>query len=142
MPGSNQGDGSRRGPDGLRRPGFPAGGVRRARTGRDLGVEGETRAADWYVAAGCQILERNWRCAEGEIDLLCRDGRSLVVCEVKARSSERFGRPADAVVRSKQRRLRRLAARWLAQQDERFDEVRFDVATVSAGRVAVIRDAF
>ena len=59
------------------------------------------------------VLDRNWRCELGEIDLVLRDGHTLVVCEVKTRSALRFGSPLEAVTEAKAARLRRLAARWL-----------------------------
>ncbi len=65
-----------------------------------------------------------------------------MVCEVKTRSSARFGSPAEAVTAGKQRRIRRLAALWLAGQGEGFDLVRFDVAGVVGSEVSVIEQAF
>ena len=86
---------------GGRRPG--GGAPRRSLGGR----RGEQLAADWYVARGYQVVARNWRCREGELDLVRRaDAGELVFCEVKTRSSDRFGVPAEAVTPAKQRRLR------------------------------------
>ena len=79
------------------------------------GSAGEDRAADWYRAAGYEVLARNWRCAEGELDLVVARPGELVFCEVKTRTSDRFGLPAEAVTAAKQRRLRLLAARFLAE---------------------------
>ena len=75
-----------------------------------LGVRGEDAAAAWYRSASYEILDRNWRCAEGEIDLVARsaEGGVLVFCEVKTRSSARFGSPFEAVTPAKQRRVRAL----------------------------------
>jgi putative endonuclease len=125
------------------RPGGPAA----ARYHRQrLGARGEQLAADWYTAQGYSVVARNWRCREGELDLVvARDGE-LVFCEVKTRSSDRFGVPAEAVTPAKQRRLRVLAARYLAEQADtpasRRRGIRFDVASVMAGRVEVIEAAF
>ncbi|MGH9107926.1 MAG: YraN family protein [Acidimicrobiales bacterium] len=109
---------------------------------RRLGAAGEELVARWYEAAGYQILDRNWRCAEGELDLVCRRGPTVAVVEVKTRSSTAYGPPASAVTRAKQRRIRRLAARWLRQNAVRCHTVRFDVASVMGGRVDVVAGAF
>lgn len=79
-----------------------------------LGRLGEQAAARHLAGLGWQILDRNWRCTEGELDIIARDGNELVVCEVKTRSSLAYGAPAEAVTQAKAERLRRLAARWLA----------------------------
>ena len=91
--------------------------------------------AAWYIDRGYAVLGRNWRCREGEIDLVvARDG-NVVFCEVKTRTGSGFGGPAEAVTAVKQRRLRRLATRWLGDErgSRRFGEVRFDVACVTFG---------
>lgn len=95
-----------------------------------LGAYGERVAAAHLESAGMTIVERNWRCSDGEVDLIARDGPAIVFCEVKTRSSEAYGHPAEAVVGAKAARLRRLAARWLAENDGGFAEVRFDVVAV------------
>jgi putative endonuclease len=125
----------------------PAGNAR-----RDLGRRGEEAAARWYTDAGYTVVARNWRCPDGEIDLVATDrtGLTVVVCEVKTRSSTAFGSPEEAVTASKQRRLRRLAARWLSDQHSSGSpprSVRFDVVAVldkgSGGLVVdVVVDAF
>jgi putative endonuclease len=109
-----------------------------------LGAAGEERAAAWYVAQGYAVVVRNWRCKEGEIDLICVRGRTLVICEVKTRSSLAFGHPAEAVTPAKQRRLRTLARLWLADQDGpvRVAAIRFHVAAVRPGSIDVIESAF
>jgi len=81
-----------------------------------LGRYGEQLACRYLSDNGFTILERNWRCARGEIDIIARDAGTLVVCEVKTRSSELFGAPFEAVTRHKLRRLRRLAMLWLEAQ--------------------------
>jgi putative endonuclease len=98
---------------------------------RTLGRDGEGAAAGWYRARGYEIVDRNWRCREGEIDIVAARGTLLVFCEVKTRSSAAFGAPIEAVTPAKARRLRVLAARWLAAHDRR-GELRFDVASVMA----------
>ncbi len=109
---------------------------------RALGRAGEDLAAAWYEARGYTVLERNWRCELGEIDLVCATGTVLVVCEVKARSTDRYGAPAEAVGRAKQLRLRRLCARYLVESGRRAAQVRFDVACVLAGELSVVTAAF
>ena len=109
---------------------------------RRLGQSGEDAVVAWYEAHGYQIVVRNWRCREGELDLVVRRGRSYVFCEVKSRSSTAFGAPAEAVGREKQARIRLLAARWLSEGDVRAVGIRFDVASVLAGQVEVLEGAF
>lgn len=95
-----------------------------------LGAFGESTAAAHLVAQGMVVLDRNWRCPLGELDLVLRDGRTLVVCEVKTRSSTRYGSPLEAVTEQKAARLRRLAARWLAEHAVRPEDVRIDLVGV------------
>jgi putative endonuclease len=128
------------------RPGADGRGAPRGRRQR-LGARGEQLAADWYAAHGYDLVARNWRCREGEIDLIVARAGELVFCEVKTRSSDRFGVPAESVTPAKQRRLRVLAARFLAEQDGGAGggaggALRFDVAAVMGGRVEVIEAAF
>jgi putative endonuclease len=107
-----------------------------------LGRDGEARAAAWYVARGYDVLATNWRCAQGELDLIVGRAGTVVFSEVKARTSDRFGTPAEAVTPAKQARIRRLAAQWLAEAVPRRARVRFDVAAVCDGHVEVLEDAF
>jgi putative endonuclease len=112
------------------------------------GADGEHQAAEWYAARGYRVVVRNWRCESGELDLVVTRPGELVFCEVKTRASSRFGTPAEAVTRAKQRRLRTLAATFLAAHGDtpglpgRGATLRFDVASVLAGRVEVIESAF
>ncbi len=118
---------------------WPGGDTHAGRFGR----YGEECAARWYRSMGCQILAENWRCAEGELDLIVADGSAVVFVEVKARTSSRFGTGADAVDHRKQRKLRLLASRWLAASDHHFADLRFDVVDVDArGTVQVFEDCF
>jgi putative endonuclease len=110
---------------------------------RAVGTSGEDLAAAWYEARGFEVLARNWRCREGELDLIVRDGRLYVFCEVKSRTTDAFGVPAEAVDREKQQRLRRLAARWLDDDAPALArEIRFDVAAILNGRLEVLEGAF
>lgn len=92
-----------------------------------LGREGEQAAVDYLKERGFRILDRNWRCADGEIDIVAVERHSLVVCEVKTRSGNGFGTPLEAVGRVKRSRLRRLAVLWLNAHGVRFDQIRIDV---------------
>lgn len=95
-----------------------------------LGQQGEQAAARFLTEAGLTVLGRNWRCGEGEIDIIALDGRTLVICEVKTRSGVRFGTPLEAVTRPKARRLRRLAVAWVRAHGLVFDQIRIDVVAV------------
>lgn len=96
-----------------------------------LGAYGE-RVAERYLVEerGMLLLERNWRCEEGEVDLVLRDGDMLVVCEVKTRSGAEFGTPHEAVDEAKAQRLRRLAERWASERGLCPPHVRIDVVGV------------
>lgn len=104
---------------------------RRTTDRQELGRWGEDLAAAHLVATGCEVLDRNWRCRLGELDLVARDrDGTLVFCEVKARSGTRFGAPQEAVGPVKGRRLRALACAWLAERRPPLAELRFDVVAV------------
>jgi putative endonuclease len=107
---------------------------------RELGRFGEAYAARHLTERGMVVLDRNWRCRDGEIDLVLRDGGVLVVCEVKTRSSEAFGSPLEGVTERKAARLRRLAAHWLTEHDLRPPHVRIDLVgvLVAEGRSPVV----
>jgi putative endonuclease len=109
---------------------------------RALGAAGEARAAAWYEARGYRVLARNWRCRDGELDLVVARGRAVVFVEVKARRSDRFGTPAEAVTPAKQVRLRALALRWLEATGARPSSLRFDVVAILGDRLEVIEAAF
>ena len=101
-----------------------------------LGAMGEALAADHLMRMGLRIVSRNWRCRYGEIDVIASDdaNRALVFVEVKTRTGDAYGGLAHAVTPRKVRRLRRLAAIWLAGQDERWAAIRIDVIGVRIGR--------
>ncbi len=99
-----------------------------------LGDYGEDLAAKHLQSTGMVILERNYRCSFGEIDIVARDGSALVICEVKTRSGLAYGSPIEAVTGRKAARLRRLAAYWLTQHDICPPSVRIDVVSVLVPR--------
>lgn len=117
-----------------------------------LGRYGEDRAARHYEAAGYTVVDRNWRTTTGELDLVVLRplasgaGTEVVVVEVKTRANDRRGSPFEAVGHAKQRRLRRLAAAWVAASRGALPpgrcEVRFDVVAVTGGRLEVVEAAF
>ncbi|XVV11527.1 YraN family protein [Actinoplanes sp. CA-131856] len=95
-----------------------------------VGAYGERVAAQHLRDLGLVLLDQNWRCAEGELDLVLRDGDDLVICEVKTRLGDGYGRPAEAITPRKVRKLRELARRWLDESGVHPREVRFDVVEV------------
>jgi putative endonuclease len=95
-----------------------------------LGRDGEQAAVTYLEGCGFRILDRNWRCADGEIDIVALDGDCLVVCEVKTRRSLSAGTPLEAVTPAKVARLRRLAAAWLYEDGGSYHDVRIDVVGV------------
>jgi putative endonuclease len=99
------------------------------RTG--LGARGEDEAAEHYRQRGYRVLERNWSCRLGEIDLILTKGETLVFCEVKTRRGSSLGGPYEAVTWKKQRTLRRLAEAFLVASGARPADIRFDVASVT-----------
>ena len=107
------------------------------------GEYGERRTATWYEREGYTVLDRNWRDGRGgELDLVLRKGDVVVICEVKARRSDAYGAPAEAVTPTKQARLRRLAAAWLSARRVHGVDVRFDVAAVTGTAIEVYEAAF
>jgi putative endonuclease len=101
-----------------------------------LGAMGEALALDYLTGMGLRILNRNWRCRYGELDVIASDEatRTVVFVEVKTRTGDGYGGLAHAVTPRKVRRLRRLAGLWLADQDEHWAAVRIDVIGVRIGR--------
>ena len=98
-----------------------------------VGAYGERLAARYLVESGMQILDRNWRCDQGEIDIVAMDENCLVIVEVKTRRSLVFGSPVEAVTAVKAARLRRLAVLWLVDHRSLVDsvgDIRVDVVGV------------
>lgn len=98
----------------------------------DLGRRGEALAADYLTALGYAVIDRNWRCAHGEIDVVAVDGNDLVFVEVKTRSTVAFGHPFEAITVPKLARLRRLAAAWCEAHPEPRRSIRIDAVAVVA----------
>jgi putative endonuclease len=110
------------------------------------GALGEDLAAAHLKKAGYVILERNYRCPVGEMDIVARDGDVLVFVEVKSRRSGTFGEPEESVGPGKQRRLTRISLQYLNQKRLHDEKCRFDVVSVrmdpSGTRIEIFRDAF
>jgi putative endonuclease len=96
----------------------------------DLGRRGEELAAHFLVNAGMSIVDRNWRCSQGEIDIVARDGDELAFVEVKTRSTVAFGHPLEAITVAKLARLRRLAAAWCETHPDAYRAIRIDAVAV------------
>ena len=116
-----------------------------------LGKYGERVAATHLVNDGYELIDRNWRCDDGELkgelDIVARRGGVLTFVEVKTRSSVAFGEPAEAVGRDKVRKIRELATVWLRRHESDHDDISFDVMSVlhtgkGAAQVTHLRQAF
>jgi putative endonuclease len=115
---------------------LPQGGRMTMLTRAEIGALGEQLAVDHLTGLGLRILARNWRCRYGELDVIAADQttKTVVFVEVKTRTGDGFGGLAQAVTERKARRLRRLAAVWLANQEQHWAAVRIDVIGVRIGR--------
>ncbi len=112
-----------------------------------VGQKGERIARRSLRRAGYRILDKNWRCSRGELDVVALDGGVLVFIEVRTKSTRRFGPPAESVTPAKQRQVRSLAERYLREKghpriDVRFDVVAVDLTRPRRRRVEILRDAF
>jgi len=97
----------------------------------EVGRHGERLVARRLEEQGWEVLERNWRCPLGELDLVALDGPCLVAVEVKTRRNAHYGSPQEAVTHAKLARLRRLVGAWLESQERQFREIRIDVCAVT-----------
>lgn len=95
-----------------------------------LGEYGERLAARELQRRGLVVVDRNWRCSSGELDIVARDGRVLVGCEVKTRSSSRYGSPVEAITRDKADRVFRVLMAWAKAHTCSFVTARVDVVAV------------
>ena len=112
-----------------------------------LARRGEAAAARYMGEHGMTVVDTNWRCRMGEIDIVALDGETLVICEVKTRSTVKLGMPEDAVTPAKRARLVRLAEAYVAWAHIAPIDLRFDVVTVivtgtQRARIRHYRDAF
>ncbi len=111
-----------------------------------LGSAGQALAVEWYEGEGYEILERNWIRREGEISLIARRGRTVAFCEVVTGSADAASSDTEAVLPAKQRRIRRLGARWLTEltpaAGRSLVDLRFDIAVASGGEIDVVMSAF
>ncbi|MRG58685.1 YraN family protein [Agromyces sp. CFH 90414] len=98
----------------------------------ELGRRGEALAVTHLEARGMQVIDRNWRCRLGEIDIVARDGSDTVFVEVKTRTSADFGHPFEAITPVKLARMRRLAVAWCVQSEEPVGRIRIDAVAVLA----------
>lgn len=111
----------------------------------EQGQEGEIQACSYLQQQGLILIERNYRCRSGELDLIMRDGEHLVFVEVRSRNNSNYGNPAETVTRRKQNRIVRAAAHYLQRQ--RINKpCRFDVVAISTApqthKLEWIKDAF
>ncbi len=110
---------------------------------RQIGTEYERRAAAFLVEKQCVILERNYRCRAGEVDLIVRDGNYLVFVEVKYRRSAQTGDPLEAVNYAKQKKISRTALWYLQSHGYGLDvPCRFDVVGICQDQITWMKDAF
>lgn len=98
---------------------------------KEVGRRGEEAAAAYLERRGMTIVERNWRCKVGEVDIVALDGDTLVLCEVKTRRSVKTGTPEEAVGTAKQRKLTRLAEAYAQAMGGPPERVRFDVVSIT-----------
>ena len=92
-----------------------------------LGERGENAAVAYLERVGVSVVERNWRCSHGEVDIVALDGRTVVLCEVKTRSTRAKGNPEESVTAAKRRKYARLAEAYLQESGLTDVVVRFDV---------------
>lgn len=113
-----------------------------ARSTVALGASAEAAATRLLVERGYEIVERNFRCKAGELDLIARHQRVLVFVEVRSRADAEHGHAAEMVDALKQRRVARVAEHYLAVRDPDYDEIRFDVVAITGGQAELIQDAW
>ncbi len=98
---------------------------------KTLGSEGEALAAAYLEGHRYKVLERNFRCRGGEIDIVARDGKTIVFVEVKARKDRQYGPPQLAVTHFKQRQISKASLTWLAKNRQLETCARFDVISIT-----------
>jgi putative endonuclease len=108
----------------------------------DLGVTGEDRAVSLLVRSGLRIIERNYRCKVGELDVVALDGDTLVFVEVRSRQTTTYGSALEAVGWHKQRKVARVAQQYIAFRRPAFATARFDVVAITGHQIVHVRDAW
>ncbi len=108
----------------------------------EVGASAEHLAAELLVQRGYRIVERNFRCGSGELDIVARDGEVLCFIEVRSRSNADHGHAVEAVDRKKQRQVARVAMHYIGLRNPQFDRSRFDVVAVTGDDVLLIQDAW
>ena len=111
-------------------------------TTSERGASAEAAAAEALVAAGYQVVEQNWTCDAGELDIIARHGDVLVFVEVRSRRDGAHGHAAEMVTPAKQRRVTRLARIYLLLRDPAYEQCRFDVVAITGGTIEIIQDAW
>lgn len=110
---------------------------------RKEGAYYENLVAEYLKTQGYEILEKNYRCRIGEIDLIAKEGETLVFVEVKYRRNDKMGDPKEAVNRKKQKKISMIASYYLMRECSRMDiSCRFDVAAVLGEQIEVVKNAF
>jgi putative endonuclease len=112
------------------------------RTTIDVGATGEDRAASLLVRSGLRIIERNYRCKVGELDIVALDGDTLVFVEVRSRQSTEYGSALEAVGWNKRRKVSRVAQQYIGSRRPRFQTARFDVIAITGDQIEHVRDAW
>jgi putative endonuclease len=107
-----------------------------------IGASSEDRAADALYRRGYRIVERNYRCKVGELDIIAREGPTLVFVEVRSRRTGGHGSALDAVGWRKQAKVSRVAAHYIASRRPQFETARFDVVAITGDELVVIQDAW
>ena len=107
-----------------------------------IGAAAELAATHLLLDRGYRIVERNFRCKAGELDIIARDGSILVFVEVRSRADATHGQAAEMIGPRKQRQVSRVAAHYLAARQPDYEEIRFDVIAITAGDAVLIQDAW
>ena len=113
-------------------------------TNKDKGNKGEQAAAEYIAALNCDVLEKNYFTKDGEIDIIFKDGDTFVFAEVKYRSDDKYGKPAEAVTIPKMKRICKTALHYLVDNGLMNEKCRFDIIEVSGKKMAIrqIKNAF
>ena len=109
---------------------------------RGYGSDGEYTVHDYLTGQGYRVLDMNYRRGPGEIDVIARKGDTVAFVEVKRRSSNRFGRPAEAVTPQKRQRIVRTAQLYLHEKHLEDVSARFDIVELTPGQINHIEGAF